>query len=260
MKLHLRYKNLHPHIVGAAERLFADKPWQLDVDGQEQVGERFLTALSETYGVSQATLAVGAAYDNYIPAERADTALGDNEIIEPAEIDLAAWSITRLFSISHLHLREEGAVPDDGSLSDTAWAYSLFYRVKPVMFRARVREGRMDQMTARDTYTAESWARLEDAGVTDQDGNLTVSPMVARDILNEQPQDSDTEIAEIDAQDTELTEQAVFSGYVSLTEDMLPCLNRDALRRLAAEHGIPGRGSMTRDQLESALREAGVRG
>lgn len=248
MKSHLRYKNLHPKTVGAAERLFNERPWDLEMSDQVAVGKEFLAEIAGAYRVGVPDLDIYPLNSlDYEPARYSEDSLGQMALDEDAQIRMRRFSILNLFAMARAHVNSEKG----GDLDAVAWSHSLYYRVRPVMFRRLARTGRISDVTARDTYTSASWNRLVQAGVAEADGDwLSVSPEAARDILNEQEQPSDTEPALLDTQDE--------PGESLATNDGLDVLSRDVIRRLARENGIP-RNDRNKAELITALRRHGIR-
>lgn len=182
-KHHLRFRNFHPRIVGAADNLFHARPWRLDEREQVECGQAFLDALGATYDVPVPILAVDpyVSGSQYAP-QIVELDSFDNVVAtSPARIIMRSFSILTLFTAARSHALVSGVEPI-GQDDSFAWGCSLFYRVKPRMFRARVREGRVVGMYARDTFSSESWAVLESAGVTDG-VFLACTPEEAKEVL-----------------------------------------------------------------------------
>jgi hypothetical protein len=110
-----------------------------------------------------------------------ENAMGEIESVSFANIRLSQWSITSLFIALRTHLLANGA--EQKADDPQAWAHSLFYTVKPRMFRARVREGRIRGLTAKDTFSSETWELLVGAGVGRESGALVCRPNEVNGIL-----------------------------------------------------------------------------
>lgn len=177
-KTHLRFKNFRVSTLEAAAALFEAKPWRLGFGSDEQVAiaQTFVDAVSASNHVPTAEVVISQA--GYSPASYTTAIVRANsldqiESISPPKIHLSRWSIVSLFIAVRTHLLSNGAEQVSGD--PKSWAHSLFYNVKPVQFRARAREGRISGVTAEDTFSRETWAKLVAAGVGDNyTGTLTI--------------------------------------------------------------------------------------
>lgn len=253
MRLHLRFKNIRPGALAAADQLFAAKPWRLDeVEAQRDAAQAFVDTICGVYGVRPAVLRIEPdlprSFAAYSPAVLADDEVTE---IEPTTIAIGEFSILTLFYVTRVHLLANGAAEARTQEDAQAWGCSLFYAVKPVMFRARAREGRVHGVTAKDTFTTATWQSFIEAGLATDDYLLVEhdDPRLQTDSLA----DDDEVVDEADLTD-EIPEPLPVAGNA----DGLDALNRDAIRALAREHNIPGRGRLNRDELVAALRNAGV--
>lgn len=293
MRLHLRFKNFKPATIEAAEGLFAARPWRMETEDEKlAAGQAFVDAVSEAYHYPTARVAVRRMWGDsvqYRPAVLEEDSLGSARSISPPMIILDHFSVIGLFHGMRVHLLAHGEQPTS-EVDPSAWACSLFYKVRPEMFRARAREGRIVGVFPKDTYTEDTWNRLVMAGVANAErgtlmvsrrdasavlaGTLTAEDIWAREASEAMDEDEadNAEILDFPAAAAAVVseaEEVVNGASEAPTEapegsegeatDGLDALNRDALRRLAAENDIPGRGSMLADQLRAALRQAGVR-
>lgn len=259
-KSHLAFRNFRQSVIAAAVELFAAKPWRDENEDQRQtIGQTFADAITTSYGCAPVQVIV---HPNYVTGyEQAQEADGWNDA-ELATIAMRSLSCFRLMK----HVREHvltvgGALPvgDDPQEDPFRWAASLFYSVKPVMYRARVREGRIEGTFARDTYSADSWAKLEQAGFVVNGDRLTGSADQWKSVLDgTYVEDTSTDsLADEDETDVDESDfEAALSGEPT-NNDGLDALNRDQVRALCVANGIPRQGR-NRDGLVAALREAGV--
>lgn len=272
MRLHLRFKNFRPTTVAAAEALFAARPWLFEDDAERvAVGQTFVDAVAASYNIPTAVVGLRRNFSDavrYQPALVEENALGELTSLSPPRIFLDHWSILSLFNGVRVHLLANGETPTS-EIDPHAWACSLFYAVRPEMFRARVREGRVLQMAAKDTYTSDTWQRLVVAGVaSDDSGRLIVDRRDVQRVLNGEVTVGDLLTAEDDDEDDidgMIENAAEFLGSVGEPEeeevsetahdDMLTGVNRDTLRQMAKDRNIPGRGRMSADELRQAVRD-----
>jgi hypothetical protein len=289
---HLRFKNFRQPTLDAARALFDASPWRMEDDADKREAyQTFVNAVATTYNIPTALVQVNRFVPGieYVPAIVEVDALEQAEAVHPPRIVLPKWSILSLFYGTRVHLLANGQEPVSET-DPTGWAASLFYSVKPVMFRARAREGRIHDVKPQDTYGSQTWQRMIEAGVVREDGTLVIrnfnpamldnadelqaaiaeatAPVPADDLIDVLLADDDAidydDLLDIEDEDEPDYDDAEDDAVVEVSEeaqtDNLASLNRDALRVLAAEHNIAGRGRMTRDELEQALRTAGVRG
>lgn len=269
MRLHLRFKNIRPGAIAAADALFAATPWRdEDPEIHRNAAQAFVDRICEVYGVRPAVVRIEPdlprSFFAYSPAVVIEGPDSEQVEVEPTTIALGEFSILTLFFGTRIHLvaNDEALESRTRSQDDVqAWGCSLFYAVKPVMFRARAREGRVYGVTAKDTFTTATWQSLIADGLATEEFLLVEhnDPRLTRDALA----DEDETVDEADlVDDTDLSEATgiVLSGTDGGEdeEDGLDRLNRDAIRALAREHNIPGRGRLNRDELVAALRNAGV--
>lgn len=277
-RTHLALKNFRPPVLEATTALFNAKPWNANVTDQLGLGQTFVSAICQAYNVRDCTLVMrplwGASHD-YTPAVVSENTVGETVVVSAPTIVLDAWSITNLMVALRMHLLANGVAQVNHD--PEAWVHSLFYTVRPAMFRARVREGRIGHLTAKDTFTTETWELLVNADVgSDRTEMLNCRPNEVAGILERIRNETD-DYVEGDGDDLvtlNAGDMAVIDAGIAAINDNLPDeeetdvddsitdnlggLNRDALRRLAAEHNISGRGSMLAPQLREALRNAGV--
>ena len=177
---HLKYREIRPEAIEAAKDLFEAKPWRADGDAAKiEVALPFVTRICEAYRVAtpeiQADPRIWSRYSYRAGRRFALTALN-----ETGTITLRRFTVIDLFTSLRWHINES-----TGSRLDTfAWACSLFYAAKPVMFRARVREGRIPGVVAKATYTQETWDQLVSEGKADDiTGRLVVEEVPSEETM-----------------------------------------------------------------------------
>jgi hypothetical protein len=145
-RLHLKFRNIKPSTKTAATELFEDGPWTGTDDEKHLKYERFLRKASEAYGIPAPTLEIRME-DGVQRASLSGYEWG--------RVTLGSWSVTSLFHQFRHHLQAMGCTTTDMHDCDDAqaWACSLFYTVKPRMFRKRVREGRILGVNPDDLLT-----------------------------------------------------------------------------------------------------------
>lgn len=300
-KTHLRFKNFRLSTLEAAQALFDAKPWRLGFGSDEQVAiaQAFVDAVSASSHVPTAEVRIsqsGFSPATYTTAIVRANALDQIESLTPPRIHLSRWSIVSLLIAVRTHLLSNGAEQVSGD--PKSWAHSLFYAVKPATFRARVRENRIAGVTAEDTFSTETWAKLVEVGLGDvYTGRLTVEraefdrvfPSV-QDGTYVVPEVSETvsnldDADEWDGPDDNLDDEEEFDepadvtsflgsdddsdvggaqGEVDLiatspgSDDGLDGLGIVALRRLS-RGTVSGGYNLSKPDLVAALRNAGVR-
>lgn len=146
--LTFKHEDFETHALVATEKLFEAKPWRLDL-GQLDLYQRWADDVCEAYGVPS----VGIQKVDY-------DVVGFGYIIDPEtgapNIIIGRYSLATLFCAMGAHLK----LSISHHIDHLAWGFSLFYVMRPVMFRRRVREGRIEGLTARDTFSRDTWARL----------------------------------------------------------------------------------------------------
>lgn len=161
MRLHLRYKNIHRTVVRATSELFDSRPWSGTAEEQASKFEKWLRRSSDAYGLPAPTLEVsedarGTSYD-----------LG--------QITLTKYSVIELFRAFRYHMMAMGVAQVEASdetsmrglaaateLDAVSWACSLYYKIRPVLFRKNVRSGKIRYVTPRDLLTTEAQAAYDE--------------------------------------------------------------------------------------------------
>lgn len=300
MRHHLKFRNFRPSIVQAAEDLFEAKPWSIDDDREwEKVAQAFCDAVSNAYGVRTAVVEADSSYTyrrrrgvRYEPAQVEHSVLSAGEEmteVAPPKILVKNQSIISLFKGVRIHALAQGDLEAVSIDDPWAWACSLFYTVRPIMFRARARQGRIKDVTARDTYSSETWDRMVEAGVTRGDSLAydyqnfdprTLESQVSDSDLEEfvastdddnLPDEEETDVdPEVEPGHGDMLAEAILAETATDpspadddSDDSSPLprvadMNRDAVRALAAQWRVPERGTLNRDQLAAKLVELGL--
>lgn len=270
---HLRYQQIRDEAKEAASDLFAAKPWRAETDDEKvDLVRPFVARICEAYRVPVPEIKVyrgiWGTYSYRAGVRHSLTALN----ADAGTITIRSFAVIHLFTGLRAHINSH-----TGSRIDPfPWACSLFYAVKPTMFRARVREDRIPGVVARATYTQESWDALVEQGLADDTtGRLVIEEVpseevqqAVNDFVNGLIEDEAEEgIAEIEsmlqdeAEQSPLFEVVAQGSYDSETDELqlsdgLDSLNRDQLRAEAARLNIPGRGRMLAPELREAVRRA----
>ncbi len=160
---HLKYKaEDFGEILPLTNALFEAKPWRVDV-GAEQL---YRTWVEDVCSLADVSLPDFTNLDSgQVGYQYQRDYAGYSQIV------LGRLSLASLFCAVGQHLYQEGEVDGidvgiDPRVVGVCWGYSLFYVCRPIMFRRRVREGRIVGLTAKDTFSADTWAQLVSLGLT----------------------------------------------------------------------------------------------
>lgn len=144
-RYHLRFKNLHPNIIEVTETLFKSRPWRGTQGERHEKFSRWLREAAVVYGVPEPTFQVRRGMRTP-PGTYA-----------PNRITLSHYSVVTLFHEfrHHLQWHDEAAVfePEEDA---KGWSCSLFYTVRPHLFRKAVREGRIYGVSPEDLLKKET--------------------------------------------------------------------------------------------------------
>lgn len=154
MKPHLKYKNIKKECLDISEQLMATKPWKVEDQGENQVVfEAWLARASEIYGVEQPTLIV--ASDNPLVDVMVATYDPHQQMLV-----MRKHSVLSLFFTFRLHCVHTWSVAEGAEINEEVlrgwvqdamgWACSLFYQLRPFLFRRSVREGKIPAVHPRD--------------------------------------------------------------------------------------------------------------
>lgn len=130
MTYHLAFTWFHPRTIDATERLFHSRPWVDTRRTRQEKYERWLQRTSAVYGVEAPFLAI-------VPSENYDGAYWRRTILLPR------YSVMTLLHEFRHHLQQHGDIGPFAGVEDDAraWSMSLFYRVRPELFRQGVATG-----------------------------------------------------------------------------------------------------------------------
>lgn len=292
-KLHLSFRNIRADVLDAATALIDAKPWREEnANERVKLANNFVRSASLAYDIASPEVIIDTAYYaplDYNPAEATmDDALHLPESVQAAQIVLRKFSLVNLFAGFRIHMLNSGIEPKENTSEPWGWAFSLFYTVRPVMFRARVREGRIDFVRPVDLFSQNTLARLTVAGLADEDGNplsngvtvallervesgeidpetaLAAAEGIDVDDLLDVEEDEDDEVEEHDpeafAEEAERLEAEFGNSegdHPELDEDNLDTLPLTELRKLS--RGVFSGGySMRKPDLIASLREHGI--
>ena len=312
-RFHLRFRDFREETLVATDALFAAKPWRLPTDDEKTVvAQQWLSALSAVYEVPEPRLVIGERIESD-PNERRDSlerwdSTGDPsdplayspeeddeeedapEDMEQEIADVRAviaidhWSILLLFKRFREYALSNGVESGANRYEEDdihGWACSLFYKVRPVMFRARVREGRIGRVSADDLLSTETLrAREESRRVTEEER------VVAEMERESEAGFEDIDEAAIEAHATTVEHEFITahedgsysSGPIRTTEEERVAINTQAeldmrieihtqaagenvermttrpLRRYATSVGVGGVWEMNKDEILHELR------
>lgn len=150
-RLHTQFRSIHRKTREAAQTLFGSKPWQGTDEEKFAKYERFLREASAVYSIPQPSLTITDESDVY-------------GLVAPNTIVLDKFSVTSMFNAFRCHMQYTGAVEVEfPNLRDAqAWACSLFYTIRPILFRKRVREGRIAGVFPDDLLTTATLMARQD--------------------------------------------------------------------------------------------------
>lgn len=152
MRAHLSYRNFHPKVLKATEELFRSKPWSGTDDEIQTKYERWIRQASDAYDLPVPLLEVDF---------HADTAYNGDTI------RLDRYSVLTMMFFFRVHMIHCGFLGVD--LADAAddpmkWSRSLFYKVRPVLYRRAVRDGRVPGARPEELLVSVPPAPEEEAG------------------------------------------------------------------------------------------------
>lgn len=247
---HLRFSGIKEEVKTTVAELFAANPWSPDVDPIAVVIP-FVDRICHSYGVPVPLIEiVPHIWDRF--SYRPGQQFSENEA---GKITLREFTLIDLLMALRRHINSHTG----SRLDEHAWACSLYYAVKPVRFRRLAREGKMLGVSARATYKNETWDRLVEEGRADPYTGMLFVEEVSEETVAAATEYAEAIIEEEAAEGIANLSNFLAENDVASGDDGLDALNRDALRRLAAEHNIPGRGDMLVNELRQALRDRGIR-
>lgn len=137
---HVRFRNFHRQTLDATKDLFRARPSQLTPDERHEVFKTWVFKISDIYGMERPTFHWDTAADAggggfYRPSDHSITMSPNHPSV-----------ITLIHETRHaLQHKEKGApmVSRDVELDARAWSLSLYYKVRPNLFKRLVREGKV---------------------------------------------------------------------------------------------------------------------
>lgn len=216
-RLHIRFRTINKRTVRATQALFDSKPWGGSEEEQQSKFELWLRKAAEIYSIPQPTLTVTQESDVY-------------GLVAPNTIVLDKYSVTSLFHAFRAHMQYAGAV--DTAFYDRqeaqAWACSLFYTCRPILFRKMVRAGRIAGVRAHDLLSSATLASRQD------EIDEAFSGIVAESFTQEEIEDDDStgeaaeqEQAEAEAAGVTQVTVAEAAGRLNVSESTVRNMIRD---------------------------------
>jgi hypothetical protein len=320
-RFHLRFRDFREETLSATNDLFDAKPWRLTTDDEKAVvAQTWLKAVSEIYEVPEPRIVIGDRIDPpardsqdaldrwdsagdpddplaYSPGEDDDEGDEDtpedmNEQIvdERPVLSLDHWSILLLFKRFREYALSAGVDAGANRYEEDdihGWACSLFYKVRPVMFRARVREGRIGRVSPEDLLTTETLRRMEeerriteeervriemerDADASfediDEDAIARHAEDVERELHDAEHGNDPTDEEEAREFEIEAEEPVIAPSFMEMARRLelhnsaagedVQGMNTRPLRRYATSVGIGGVWDMSKDEIIHELKHS----
>lgn len=180
-RLHLKFRNVDARVVRALTQTMEAKPWRRHTnEARRRVAQELADRIVDAYRIQYPLVVRTAENDglNFNP--------GSDSILwlrRDGWNTLTLLSGIRLFVATATAHDAEDPNAEVDHAAVWAWACSALYIVSPVVFRSLARAGKVDGVTAQDTYTSETWAKIVEAGYADDDGGLTESPEIVANFL-----------------------------------------------------------------------------
>lgn len=134
MRAHLTFRHFHPRTVRATDALFRAKPWSGNEEQKMDKFTNWLRQVSQVYHTNTPSLQIS---DDEVTREL-------RGYYEQGHISLPKFSVLTLMHEFRHHLQREGIVSVtafDREQDAINWSTSLFYTVRPTLFRSAVRAG-----------------------------------------------------------------------------------------------------------------------
>lgn len=271
-RFHLRFKSFKPETLAATEELFAAKPWREDEAFKQAAGQKWLDAVCATYELPPVRFVLGEFEESdlneridrsgnfeqdplaYNPGEEDVPSEPESELLRRKQFKIPAWSLFQLFKHFRIYMLDNGferANPRRSKKDDVhGWACSLFYKVRPVMFRARVRDGRIKRIHPDELLTQETLlARREQ----ERTGRVA-------EVREEIAQEANAEFEDIDEAQIDATNEvdafvANLAVHSQLAGEDVKSMNTRPLRKYATGVGLVNAWDRNK---ESILGELGV--
>lgn len=272
-RLHLKYRNIRPSVIQSVKDAINGGIFATDRDNLSLSPVQDLTdKICAEYGVESVNIVIDSSLGRAWGYREAEyDSLGNQSL---ATIFLRKFSLFSLLSAIALHLNENR----NFQFHRRGFAASVFYAAAPSTFRKAVRFGKIAGVDAVDTFSTETWEKLQAFGLTVA-GKLrpVVTPETVQSVIDgtyeplvDEYEDDEPEVSETveatnedfdllfgDTEDTDEEPEIERATPPVEGETLaLDALNRDELRKLAAELNIAGRGRMLAPELREAIREA----
>lgn len=139
MRYHLRFKRFHPGTIRATDELFSSKPWAGTDDEKQDKFERWLRQVSNVYSIPAPQLEIT---DDPLTLLMAGG-------YSAGTMTLPKFSVLTMFHEFRHHMQfcgvgRAGDIYGEGQAMEhdaAGWSCSLFYTVRPTLFRKAVRAG-----------------------------------------------------------------------------------------------------------------------
>lgn len=259
-RYHLKYRNFDGGTIAATEALFAAKPWRKTPEEWLEDANTWVRAVADVYGVPVPEVKL---------VDELDVFMGGvvpyaNQMIEdegttPAQINLTLPSMITMFYYFRLHMLSNGVpIPGERTVVDDchAWSCSLFYVVKPVMFRARVREGRIQGVYPEDLLRrpqADTVLPEQQQADSPLDDAIEDNEVAEEGYFINDDVDPDAPDIEFDDEITAGGVTPEFAERRTRARVELRMKPVTELRRMATRYSVPGWTNMRKDALVDAL-------
>jgi hypothetical protein len=203
-KLHLHYKNFHTDTLAITEAVMVEKPWKLeDFNTKQALFEQWVDKTAKVYDVPVPEVMV---YEDS-PLLQESFCMYDGD---QGRIYLRKHSLVSLFMMFRVHMlicldTREGVQYTEERHRDihqdaAAWACSLFYQLRPFLFRRSVREGKIKLIHPRDLLAnPEEWEATPE-GRLDRDFNEIIQGLqmegISGDLSTDEDEDGDEDTEE----------------------------------------------------------------
>lgn len=259
---HLKYTFPEP-VVQTTQAFMDEKPWNMDLVNEEanrdfvRAAQAWVNILNTTYEVPPVNVLPSEEVDGYMEGGATPDGVTDSRIFVKSN------SMIRLFSFYGWHLaRNEKLDGPSDFRTETeeeaiSWAYGVFYRAKPEMFRARVREGRI-HLDPYCLYNSATEQALRDYDIDPTDSHaLTKLAEAQRAAIADGVDESEVtdEVTSDPISETPVSTGNATRAFADADRHVadLQSMNTRELRRHATSIGITGAWSMNKSALLAAL-------
>ena len=144
---HKRFRNFNARVVEATDALFSARPSQLSHEERDVVFRKWVNDVSEAYGMEPPSFRWSTEADFggggfYRPLDHSITMSPNHQ------------SVTTLIHETRHALQTKGKgapmISPDIEVDARAWSLSLYYKVRPNLFKRLVREGRIFHISPAD--------------------------------------------------------------------------------------------------------------